>query len=872
MSKRNNFTKQQHSFKISNKSKSRNLFQSLRFHRKSNENFDKLESLKNDIKIKLREREREREREKEKEDERETVDWLSGMVGYGSYSLSGSSEPSSGDEDERAYSTDSTITSSSEDEELKKEINEKKKKTTTINISTNKGRNNNKEKTIAKKTKKPQDKKAFRIFGTRSNSSNDQNNNTKEQHSSKLQDSLIGSLIQNNKILLNNEQDNAKSRLENVSNQQLTQGTSIQKHHWLAHLMKSHPEILKVRERSIPITKSVSFAKLKKKGRTEIKQQVGEKMILRLILDFLSSNNFQKSLQALEDESKIKTVSHYEKNDKIRTILGMVVTDVNNIWDENSSNLDPLENGKHSDLVQIHENKNILIAEEDDELKLIPVWDEIPTKHNVIYFKNENENENENEKENENENENENKEENSSQEGEKNGKRKGGQIENQKNKVNQIGKEKGKEKEKEKGKEKEKEKEKGKEKESDKENENYIQKSTLNQLIRYLIENQKKDPRFVKIFLMTYQSFTSPGKLLYKLFEAFHVPDKLKGENETKKEFEERKFQLETNILNILRYWLLVHFNDFSEALVDEIQNFISENLIKQSRFEFTSSLRSIISLQQKGGIVNTNTEEAPPPEPKVPKNLFSKQLNLFDFHAIELARQISISDFEIFSKIHQSELFNCAWSKEHLKHRAKNVSIFINRFNLLSSWVSSLIVETEGLKNRAHVLRKFIKIANNLYKLNNFNSCYSILAGIESSAVHRLKFTFEELSAKYLEYLGNLKTIMSSKGSYKNYRTLIETITPPCIPYLGIFLTDLTFIEDGNPDYINGLINFTKRKLNYRVIEKIKKFQKAPYNLHPVHQITTFLNKFPHQEKSTLYKLSLKIEPRGAKKSDLKL
>lgn len=41
-----------------------------------------------------------------------------------------------------------------------------------------------------------------------------------------------------------------------------------------------------------------------------------------------------------------------------------------------------------------------------------------------------------------------------------------------------------------------------------------------------------------------------------------------------------------------------------------------------------------------------------------------------------------------------------------------------------------------------------------------------------------------------------------------------MSSVAPPKIPYIGTSLADLTFIEDGNPDHLDGMINFTKRYL----------------------------------------------------------
>ena len=45
---------------------------------------------------------------------------------------------------------------------------------------------------------------------------------------------------------------------------------------------------------------------------------------------------------------------------------------------------------------------------------------------------------------------------------------------------------------------------------------------------------------------------------------------------------------------------------------------------------------------------------------------------------------------------------------------------------------------------------------------------------------------------------------------------------------FLGVFLTDLTFIEEGNPDKLGGLINFKKRLYVYNVLNEIQNYQKV--------------------------------------------
>ncbi len=113
---------------------------------------------------------------------------------------------------------------------------------------------------------------------------------------------------------------------------------------------------------------------------------------------------------------------------------------------------------------------------------------------------------------------------------------------------------------------------------------------------------------------------------------------------------------------------------------------------------------------------------------------------------------------------------------------------------------------------------------------------------------------TFEELTE-----------LMSPFSNYTKFRNhLHKEISPPCIPYLGVYLTDLTFIEDGNPDTIQDLINFDKRRRTAQVIKEIKEYQNTQYNFNVVPIIKGFLLAGgEYVDENECYRLSLLIEPK---------
>lgn len=160
-----------------------------------------------------------------------------------------------------------------------------------------------------------------------------------------------------------------------------------------------------------------------------------------------------------------------------------------------------------------------------------------------------------------------------------------------------------------------------------------------------------------------------------------------------------------------------------------------------------------------------------------------------------------------------------------------------------MSLFIQTEIIRTEKLKPRAIVLKRWIEVAKKCRDLNNFNSIMIIISALENSAIYRLKNTWKVLPKKITQCYNELKSYINTKSSYKNLRDAIHTANPPIIPYLGVYLSDLTFIEDGNPDVVHGgLINFDKRRLLASVLTEIQQYQQTPYPLQEVPLIRDYL------------------------------
>jgi hypothetical protein len=389
--------------------------------------------------------------------------------------------------------------------------------------------------------------------------------------------------------------------------------------------------------------------------------------------------------------------------------------------------------------------------------------------------------------------------------------------------------------------------------------------ATLNKLVVALTSEEKVDVDFLDAFLLTYQSFTTPFTFLNKLIQRFDVPFSSFPEL-TQEQFDlQVQNPIRVRVCNVVRKWIEVSWDELPDELVSRIGEFAQTIAMEKNGVSLAKIIQNSLrkGKERKAHFVQFDEK---PPAPILPRSLYDDSLSILDVDEEEIARQIAIIDFDHFRCIKPPELLNQAWAKTNLQYRARNVLKMITWFNHISKLTAYLIVSAEQLRVRAKVMAKFIQVARFARMYNNFGAVMGIISGFNNAAILRLKITLSHVPRKSLDTLAELEELMSSQGSYRNYRAAMEAANPPLIPYMGVHLSDLTFIEDGNPDKMGNLINFGKRKLVSKVISLLQRYQPTPYNLETVPRIIKLLSKTINVTDNDLYQMSLLREPRGAK------
>ncbi|XP_070791895.1 ras-specific guanine nucleotide-releasing factor 2 [Pituophis catenifer annectens] len=317
-------------------------------------------------------------------------------------------------------------------------------------------------------------------------------------------------------------------------------------------------------------------------------------------------------------------------------------------------------------------------------------------------------------------------------------------------------------------------------------------------------------------------------------------------------------------VLNVLRHWVSKHSQDFelNNELKMSVLNLLEEvlrdpDLLPQERKATANILRTLSQEDQDDTHLKIEDImqmlECPKPE-------------CFEtLSAMELAEQITLLDHIVFRGIPYEEFLGQGWMKLDKNERTPYIMKTSQHFNDMSNLVASQIMNYTDISSRANTIEKWVAVADICRCLHNYNGVLEITSALNRSAIYRLKKTWAKVSKQTKALMDKLQKIVSSEGRFKNLRETLKNCNPPSVPYLGMYLTDLAFIEEGTPNFTEeGLVNFSKMRMISHIIREIRQFQQASYRIEHQQKVTQYLlDKSLIIDEDTLYELSLKIEPR---------
>eukprot|EP00009_Paramoeba_aestuarina_P010996 CAMPEP_0201529618 /NCGR_PEP_ID=MMETSP0161_2-20130828/42315_1 /ASSEMBLY_ACC=CAM_ASM_000251 /TAXON_ID=180227 /ORGANISM="Neoparamoeba aestuarina, Strain SoJaBio B1-5/56/2" /LENGTH=480 /DNA_ID=CAMNT_0047931521 /DNA_START=20 /DNA_END=1462 /DNA_ORIENTATION=+ len=372
-------------------------------------------------------------------------------------------------------------------------------------------------------------------------------------------------------------------------------------------------------------------------------------------------------------------------------------------------------------------------------------------------------------------------------------------------------------------------------------------------IIAALTSDDNVDLDLRSAFFMTYTTFSNPMEIIE------HLNNRL-NEKVGDQQLAIRRLR----VVAVVKHWLEEDYMYLMEK--DDVVHALTElnKTIGAKQENVGKSLMT--ALESKKALYEKEKENVR----KQKELIFDPNLGEFDlswqkFDPKLVSLSLTYYEFFLYEQVKASDFIH--WNKKTKEVMCKDIQAMIHLSNRVSAWVTTVLVQRTKLTDRVTLLVKFIDLADELLKLNNFSSLMAVIAGVNNSSFRRMKKTWGQLPAEDLKRFEKVEEIMSHNLCFANYRAYIRNCAPPCIPYVGVYLTDLTFIDEGNKDSNKeGKTNFGKRKMAAAVLNTIKLYQNTKYSeKHPLKKnnfVPNFLDIKLFDEEQC-YKYSKMVEPK---------
>uniref|UniRef100_A0AAX7U770 Ral guanine nucleotide dissociation stimulator-like 2 n=1 Tax=Astatotilapia calliptera TaxID=8154 RepID=A0AAX7U770_ASTCA len=333
------------------------------------------------------------------------------------------------------------------------------------------------------------------------------------------------------------------------------------------------------------------------------------------------------------------------------------------------------------------------------------------------------------------------------------------------------------------------------------------------------------DSSFITIFLSTYRSFTTTGRVLDILSDRLENPPGDSERSQIRQSFNKA-------VCTVFSTWLSEYPEDFKSLgdpsrllrLAPLLPHDSSSAADLRARF-----LRIAEELSEKALLPDTHKDQTSFTSPPPDASKF-EPTSILGFSGALIAEQLTMIETELFVRLVPYHCLGSLWSQRDKKGREGvcwSVRATVRQFNKLANAVLASCLWPTKLRSqqRARLLEKWISVA-------------------------------EEGTSKF----ANLENRL-------NNRYLNKSNAQGTVPYLGIFLTDLTMLDTAVKDRLdNGYINFDKRRREFEVLAQIRLLQSSCKNcvFTADEAFVQWYNSVPTLREEESYRLSNEIEAPG--------
>ncbi|XP_068779825.1 RAS guanyl-releasing protein 2 isoform X2 [Struthio camelus] len=380
--------------------------------------------------------------------------------------------------------------------------------------------------------------------------------------------------------------------------------------------------------------------------------------------------------------------------------------------------------------------------------------------------------------------------------------------------------------------------------------------STLDELLRGCVEafdaeGKVQDPQLVRMFLLMHPWYLPSAELAARLRRMY---EEARGG--------EQSASLRVKTCHLVRYWMAAFPAEFDldPALLAQIRA-----LKEALGGEGGAGPCALIDLDRLAP--QQWRRQATQRQPEARKQRKTSLL-LDHLEAAELAELLTLLGYRAFRRILLQDYRSFARRGCTVDNPA--LERFIALFNGVSHWVQLMVLSKPTAPQRAHVVARFVLVAQRLLQLQDFNTLMAVLGGLGHSSVARLRHTRALLRPDVTQLWESLTELVSSAGNYGRYRRRLAACRGFRLPVLAVHLKDLVALHVALPDWLDGARtrpNPAKMQQLFSILSELVLVQGI---CPPVRGDPDLLNLLAvsldqYQTEDELYQLSLQREPRTA-------